>query len=294
MSDRATIPVLTGLAPLAARYDGFIIDLWGVLHDGGTAFPAAVATLAALTRAGKRSLLLSNAPRRAHLLETQLAAMGIGRDLYTALLSSGEATHLALAARDRPFYAALGRRFYLMGPADDSSVIEGLDYRGASIGEADFILAIGPGDGETVADYQPALTRGAERGLPMVCVNPDRVVIHHGKSIPCAGALADLYIEMGGRVDWQGKPEPAIYDRALGLLGTAPSRTLAIGDALATDIKGAAAAGLDSVLVAGGIHAAALNFDPAGTCPPDSDRLDRLLATADAVPDAVLPVLTWG
>jgi HAD superfamily hydrolase (TIGR01459 family) len=285
--------IVTGLAPLAAGYDGFILDLWGVLHDGRTPFPAAIATLTALKAAGKRSLLLSNAPRRTRLLVRQLAEMGIDDRLYDAILSSGEATHQALAARDRPFTAALGRRYFLMGPAGDDSAVAGLEYHPADIETADFILNVGPGDFETVETYRPALIRGGERHLPMICANPDRVVIHHGRRIPCAGALADLYADRGGAVDWQGKPHPAIYDRALALLGTDRSRTLCIGDSLATDIRGATAAGMDSVFVAGGIHAAELGYDPAGTAPLDRDRLAALFDAAGLRPVATLPVLSW-
>ena len=249
---------LTGIGGFAADYDGLIIDLWGVLHDGFAAYPGAIATLAALQSAGKRTLLLSNAPRRVAPLVEQMAAMGIGRDLYHHLLTSGEAVHGALARRDDPFFAELGRRLYAMGPRQDDNIFAGLDYESVELDQADFILDTGPWGDETVEDFLPALRRGIERGLPMICANPDRVVVRAGRALPCAGALADRYEQMGGQVAWRGKPDIAIYEESLALLGTDRGRTLCVGDGMPTDILGAVTSGLDSVLVTRGIHGAEL------------------------------------
>lgn len=259
--------IIRGLSSLAGRYDGFIVDLWGVLHDGEAAYPGTVATLEALKAAGKRVLLLSNAPRRASLLVQQMARMGIVPELYDHVLSSGEAVHQALARRTDPFYVALGHRYFHLGPPHDDVLLAGLDYQSVDIETADFILDTGPWDIDaTVEDSLAVMEVGIARGLPMVCANPDRVVIHLGRPMICAGAIAARYVDMGGSVSWRGKPDPVIYDHALALLGTERSRTLCIGDGMPTDIRGAVTAGMDSVLVTRGIHAEetgwVLGFDP--------------------------------
>lgn len=288
------IPVLPGLAALAGAYDGFVIDMWGVLHDGLAVYPGALDTLAALKAAGKRTLLLTNAPRRADALADQIAALGIAPALYGAILSSGEAAHGALARRDTPFYAALGRRYHLIGPAGDDSVVRGLDYVPAPLDEADFILNIGPWPPEDSAQaYLPGLRRGVERGLPMICANPDLVVIRDGRAMICAGTLARHYADLGGRVDLQGKPDRAIYREALRLLGCPAERTLCIGDGMPTDIAGAAAAGLDALLVTGGIHAEELGLRPGAGQIPDPARVAALAARFGLPARAAVAAFVW-
>lgn len=281
------IQPLSGIGAVAAGYDGLIIDLWGVLHDGFAAYPGAIATLAALKSTGKRILLLSNAPRRVAPLIEQMAAMGIGRDLYHHLLTSGEAVHGALARRGDPVFAELGRRLYAMGPRQDDNIFAGLDYDSVELDQADFILDTGPWGDETVEDFLPALRHGVERGLPLICANPDRVVVRAGRAFPCAGALADCYEEMGGRVVWRGKPDIAIYQESLALLGTSTDRTLCIGDGMPTDIQGAVAAGLDSVLVTRGIHGTELG---AGL---DEARLAALAERFGFAPTAAVEEFVW-
>lgn len=257
---------LDGLAPLAARYDGFVLDLWGVIHDGVTPYAGAVDCLLHLRREGRRVVLLSNAPRRAEATQAQLRAMGIPDGLYTGIMTSGEATHLALRDRTDPWYAALGRRVFHLGPERDRNVLDGL---GLTLSDtaagADFVLNTGPDDHRNptdVAAFEDTLQGCAAHRLAMICANPDLEVIRGGVRVICAGALARRYVEIGGEVRSLGKPDPAIYGPVLAMLGTARLRTLAIGDALRTDIAGAAAAGLDACWVLGGIHGEALNHDP--------------------------------
>lgn len=286
------VAIIPGLGALAADYDGFILDLWGVIHDGVEAYPGAAETLSALRDAGKKSLLLSNAPRRPDALIEQLSRMGIARDSYDLVLSSGEAVHQELARRTDPFYAALGRQFYHMGPERDENVFEGLDLVPVDIEHADFILNTGPWDlTETVDDYVPRMRQGLARNLPMICANPDKVVIRQGEPIVCAGALAERYAEMGGVVSMRGKPDPAIYDMALEMLDMPRHRVLAVGDALHTDIKGANCSGLDSVFVTQGIHAAELGIRPGQQ--PDSARLETVIANHGQRPTAVMATFRW-
>lgn len=287
---------LDRFAPLAERYDGFVLDLWGVIHDGVKPYPGAVATLAALRRAGKRSVLLSNAPRRAGAAQAAMRAMGIDDALYDGILTSGEAVHLALRDRTDPWFARLGRRFLHIGPERDRNVFDTLDLDEVHAPEdAEFVLNTGPDDhkpGQTVEDFLPLLQRCRAGNLPMVCANPDLEVIRGGVRVICAGALAQAYAAMGGEVKSLGKPDPAIYPGVFAMLGIADrQRILAVGDALRTDIAGATAAGIDGAWVIGGIHAEELGAVN-GTLPP-AEVLERAAAAQGLAPVAAVPAFVW-
>lgn len=288
-----TIPILPGIEAIAQDHDALILDLWGVIHDGVKAFPGAADTLRRLKAAGKRTCLLSNAPRRGFALVKLMEGMGIGRDLYDHVMSSGEATHTELLSREDPFFAKLGRRCLHIGPERDRNIYEGLDIDITGVEKADFILNTGPDSfDETVEDYMPVMRIAAERKLPMVCANPDMVVVREGKRLICAGALAERYAELGGAVAYRGKPDPAIYELCLKLLGvTDRSRVLAVGDAFHTDIAGANAAGINSVLVTGGIHGEELGvgFGQA----PDPQRLCDTARLHGEMPSAAVPAFIW-
>jgi HAD superfamily hydrolase (TIGR01459 family) len=252
------IRLIDGVGALAQHYDGFILDLWGVVHDGVAPLPGALECLRALIEAGKRIVLLSNAPRRADDVVERITRIGVPAGLYHHVMSSGEEAWQHLERRNDPFYAALGRRCLHIGSERDTGIREGLGLEFVDLAEeAEFILNTGPaGWDDRIEDYAPLLRRALARSLPMVCANPDLVVMHGGRLALCAGALAQWYEEQGGQVRWHGKPFGSVYDTCLGLLGIADrSRILAIGDSLRTDIAGAAGAGIDSVFVAGGIHA---------------------------------------
>jgi HAD superfamily hydrolase (TIGR01459 family) len=286
--------LLTGLREIAGDYDGFILDLWGVLHDGAAPLPGVVEALGELKRAGKRIAVLSNAPRRAALVAERMAEIGIAPALYDHIHSSGEETWLRLAKRDDPFYAALGTRCYHLGPARDDNMLQDIGLQPtAAIEAADFILNTGPSDwDETVAQYEPLLAAARTRDLPMVCANPDLVVIHQGHRAICAGAIAKRYEALGGRVRWHGKPFPSVYAACFALLGIADrQRILAVGDSLRTDIAGAENAGIDSVLVTGGIHAE--EFGLGEHEHPDLDRLAAGIAASGHTPSAVITGFRW-
>jgi HAD superfamily hydrolase (TIGR01459 family) len=256
----------TGFAPLAARYDGFIIDLWGVIHDGSTAYPGAIDCLKRLRDAGKPTVLLSNAPRRAYAAQAAMRAIGIQDDLYSGIMTSGEATHHLLRDRRDAWFASLGRRVLHIGPARDRNLLDGLELtRVDDPAAADFVLNTGPDDGLGVTDaalYLETLRACHAAGLKMICANPDLVVIRGGRRVICAGELTRLYESLGGTARWIGKPDPAIYAPVLDMLGLPRHRVLAVGDSLRTDIAGAAAAGLACCWVLGGIHADELAGDP--------------------------------
>ncbi len=287
------VRLIDGLGALAPGYDGFILDLWGVIHDGMTPMPGALECLRTLIEFGKRVVLLSNAPRRADDVVRRIAQIGVPRDLYHGVMSSGEEAWQHLHRRDDPFYAALGRRCLHIGSERDLEIRDGLglDFVDAAE-EANFILNTGPaGWHDTIDDYRPLLDPALARGLPMVCANPDLVVMHGGDVALCAGALAQWYEEAGGRVRWHGKPFRPVYDSCLGQLGIADrARILAIGDSLRTDIAGAAGAGIDSLFIAGGIHADELGAAAGGL---DMTRIDAVLAAGSYRPVAVARSFRW-
>ena len=249
---------MSGFGRLSANYDGFIVDLWGVVHDGVKPYPGVLDCLARLRQAGKRVVFLSNAPRRADKIAEALAGMGITPEFYDGIMSSGEAVYLGLRDRTDEF-AALGERLYHLGPPRDRGVFDTLPLREATSPEAaDFILNTGPDDilgPQDPSVYQPVLDEGLKYKIPMVCANPDLEVIRDGQRIICAGLLAEIYESAGGKVIQRGKPDPAIYVPTLALLGTERGKTLAVGDSLRTDMAGAKAAEIDACWVLSGIHA---------------------------------------
>ena len=287
-----TIPMVPGLAALAADYDGYILDVWGVMHQGGPAYPGALDCLRHLCQAGKRVVFLSNAPRLAGQVERVLNGKGVDSALYDGVVASGDAARRALADPSRLPFDELGSRYHLLGPPGSDDVLQGLDYAAADVAAADFLLGIGLDDGrDTVEDHEVILQAAAARDLPMICVNPDLLVIRLGVQEPCAGALAARYEAIGGRVRYYGKPYAGVYELALAELNLPPARVLAVGDGLATDIAGANAAGLDSLLITGGLLADALGLAPGAA--PSAHDLDEACRAAGARPSAALTTFIW-
>ncbi len=214
--------------------------------------PAPSTCLRHLRAAGKRVVLLSNAPRRAHVAQEALRGMGIADDLYTAILTSGEATHLMLRDRTDPWFASLGNQMFHLGPERDRNVYESLSLvRVDDPTQASFVLNTGPDDlhsASELSDHVPVLEACRTAGLPMICANPDLEVIRGGARVICAGLLTQHYESLGGEARWIGKPDPAIYLPVLAMLGLDRAKVLAVGDALRTDIAGAAASGIDFLL----------------------------------------------
>lgn len=285
--------ILDGLAPMADRYDGFVLDLWGVVHDGRRPYPGVPEALAELKARGKRVVFLTNAPRRSHAVQAMLDRMGLDRALYDGIMSSGEIAWRLMARRDHPFFAGLrGRRALHIGPERDLSVVEeGVAELVTDPAAADFLLNTGPDPERGSVDaeaYRPALDAAFAQRLPMLCVNPDRYVMVGSERLVCAGALADIYLAMGGTVLEVGKPDPSVYDPVLELLGlTDRRRVLAVGDTPHTDLAGAQAAGLDALWALTGLAAFTHGDSPA------TERL-REVALAEGVdPVAALRGLRW-
>jgi HAD superfamily hydrolase (TIGR01459 family) len=247
---------LPGMKALAGRYDGAILDLWGVLHDGERPMPGAVDCLGHLREFEWKLVLLSNAPRRAASVAEQVAGFGIPADAYDGIVTSGDLTRAALSQPD-DWHQSLGTNFFHLGPERDWGLLDGMAFdRVETPGDCDFILNTGLFDDETEteADYTEMLAAAKKRGTPMICANPDRVVLRGDRRIPCAGAVAAAYEAIGGAVRYHGKPDAGAYDACQLLMPGIPKRRLlAVGDSLTTDIAGASQSGIDSVFVFSGI-----------------------------------------
>jgi len=239
-----------GLSELRDRYDVLLCDVWGVIHNGRESFPAALDALVRWRAEVGPVVLISNAPRPSLAIHSQLEHFKVPSGAWTAFVTSGDATRTLLAERS-PGPA------WTIGPPRDQPLYEGLGLAYADVEDAAFVSVTGPYDDEieTPEDYRGRFDVAVERGLEMICANPDRVVQRGDQLIYCGGALADLYEEMGGRVLMAGKPYRPIYDLALREAGGADrSRVLAIGDGVITDVKGAQDQGLDCLFIAKGIH----------------------------------------
>ena len=237
------------LDALPERYRLILCDIWGVVHDGFHLYPGAVERLRGFRQEGRTVVLITNAPRTTEAIEQHVTRVGLARDAWDGIATGGQAGIDALKQCAGP----VG----FIGTEEDREILLGAGLTIAADGDFTDLACTGlPDPHGRPEDYQSALEKLAEQDVRMHCLNPDLVVIHGGVVEYCAGALADRYIELGGWVEFYGKPYPAIYRHALALAGNPPaSEVLAIGDGLQTDILGAARMGFDAVFVTGGIHA---------------------------------------
>lgn len=266
-----------GLGSVAGAFDALYCDVWGVVHDGVAAFPEAVAALIRFRRERGPVIFVTNSPRPAGAAHEQLSALGCPREAYDAVASSGEATRAEIAKLS-------GAPIHHLGPARDAPLFEGLKVRFTALDEAAAIVCTGLFDDETEepADYAERLEDAAERELPMICANPDLAARRGDKIIPCAGALADLYEALGGRVARAGKPYPPIYDLAASHLD-GEHRVLCVGDGPLTDLEGAKRRRLPALYIHGGLHERDAPFD----------RVAEMLATQGQSPDYCAMRLRW-
>jgi len=289
MTDTA---VITGLSEIADRYDVLLCDVWGVIHNGRERFPEACEALIRFRERGGPVVLISNAPRPSRDVIPQLRALGVPDEAWSGFVTSGDVTRTELAARaPGPAWA--------IGPARDAPLYEGTGVTFAETPEeAAFVSCTGPFDDEreTPDDFRERFQVCVERRLEMVCANPDRVVQRGDRLIYCGGALADLYMEMGGKVVMAGKPYAPIYQSALSgaaaLLGKPldTARVLAVGDGIPTDVLGAVIQGLDVLFVTGGIHGAEAS-DEHGRLDPE--RVGAMLKSASVHARWALKDLVW-
>jgi len=271
-----TKKTIKGLSGIYHKYDVFFIDLWGVVHNGIQLYPGAIEVLENLNRLNKRFVLLSNAPRPSKNVEKFLLNLKMDKIFVKTVFTSGE---VALKSLEKNIY---GEKFYHLGPKRDNDLFKGFEKNKRSLEESDFILCTGFfEDKEDSLDfYKDLLKKNIQ--LKMVCTNPD-LIVHHGSSKEyCAGTLAAIFEELGGKVVYFGKPYPAIYNFCIKKNET----VLVIGDNVRTDIKGANNMKYDSLFITGGVHKDEfLNLSV--------DKYDKILEQYKIKTDYYQEKLTW-
>lgn len=289
---------LSGLAEVQEHYDAVLCDVWGVLHNGEHGHKQAAQALFYLRQLGKAVTLITNAPRPRAEVAAQLASFGVSHECYDAIATSGDvcATEIAARSPQKPYHIGPARDLPVF---DAAGVMAGHPIVPVALEEADFAVCTGLIDDlvETPADYDTVLAALREKNLTMICANPD-LVVHRGETLVyCAGALAERYEALGGAVEQAGKPYAPIYRLAIGLAERARNRpldldrVLAIGDAMHTDIAGAAAMGIDSLLITSGIHRVELHSPDAGQL--DAEAYKQFVETHGAAPLYRMDRLFW-
>lgn len=283
--------IIQNFAEISHQYDAAFVDLWGCLHNGVKPFAEAVAALEVFRDAGKIVHLLTNSPRPASSVYTQLDQIGVARDLYKGITASGDASRAALAS------GAYGKKIYHIGPARDEAFFQGvstedfyqgIDVERVSLEEAEGLVCTGLFDDTTESpdDYRALFLEAKNRGLKMLCANPDIQVDRGDNRIYCAGALAQAYNDMGGVAHNFGKPHSPIYilayQRLLAVAGyeIAPKKIICIGDGINTDIRGAIGEDLDSLFITGGLAA----HETATHGQPDPEKLNAFIQKAQLTP----------
>jgi HAD superfamily hydrolase (TIGR01459 family) len=285
-SETYALTFIERFAPLASNYDVLLCDVWGVVHNGIVAFTEAAEALARF-RARGTVIFITNAPYPADAVRRFLDRLGVRRDAYDAIISSGDVTRGVVKKR-------LAQRVFHIGPPRDLPIFAGLKVAFAPVESADYVVCSGLFDDrtETPENYRDMLAFIRGRSLFMVCANPDAIVERGDTLVYCAGALADAYVALGGAVLYCGKPHAPIYEAALCKAaafrgGEVPplARVLAIGDSVKTDLKGAAAFGVDCLFVISGLHANQFGLR-------DASDVSGVFA-ADVVPKSVIRRLVW-
>ncbi len=247
--------VLASARALSARYPVWLCDVWGVIHNGVKAWPAALDCLARHRRAGGAVILITNAPRPSSAVRRQLECLKVPPDCFDQVVSSGDVTRVLVAEWQ-------GRRVHHLGPERDLALLDGIDIHWVGLDDAEAVVCSGliDDENERPEDYDGVLAGMHRRDVQMICANPDKVVQKGSRLIPCAGALAERYVALGGTVRMAGKPFSPIYDEALRLAEVVLRRPvsrheiLAIGDGLATDAEGARKNNLGLLFISNGIH----------------------------------------
>lgn len=278
-----------GLASLADKYDALLCDIWGVVHNGLEAHPSAVEALIAFRKQGGHVVLISNASRPRDVIAKMLSDMGISAEIYDEIVTSGDVTRDLLSHYE-------GQGIYHVGPETDLAMFDGLNVPFASVEKASAVVVTGlNGNSLTPDDFADDMAQWLKLDLPFICANPDKIVEVGEDIVYCPGALADVYEEMGGRVQMAGKPYAPIYEAALEKLASLThktpdkSRVLAVGDSVRTDATGAAEANVDLLFITGSIHAGELEAIGGAT----QANVEKLVAPSKANLAAFMPRLAW-
>ncbi|XP_004287156.1 PREDICTED: uncharacterized protein LOC101297076 [Fragaria vesca subsp. vesca] len=296
---------LNGLQQIAEthHFKAWLLDQFGVLHDGKQPYPGAITTLKKLANSGAKMVIISNSSRRASTTLEKLGSLGFDPSLFVGAVTSGELTHQSLQRRDDAWFAALGKCCIHMTWSGRGAIsLEGLELQIVeNVKDADFILAhgteaLGNPSGDAIPmkleELENILEQCAAKHIPMVVANPDFVTVEARALRVMPGTLAAKYEELGGEVKWMGKPDKIIYKAAMELVGVDPIDSIAVGDSLHHDIKGANAAAVQSVLITGGIHATELGLSSFADI-ADLSSVQALASKYDAYPSYVLPAFTW-
>jgi HAD superfamily hydrolase (TIGR01459 family) len=279
---------ITGISEIIDRYDHFIIDLWGVLHDGHDPYEGAIHALRSLKQNNKKIVLLSNAPRRANKAEATLEKLGFTKDTYDLLLTSGEVTYHYVKA-----HPELGKKYFYVGPDKDLHLLDGLGLTQVHEAKsADFAVATGfEGFGSKFEEKKHQLDECLASKLPLLVANPDKLVVKQtGEEQICAGIMGIYYTENGGKLHYFGKPHKNAYVECLEFFGTKDvGKILCIGDSLHTDIAGANMLGAGSLFVTGGIH----KRDVYTNGKPDNAKLAELMKKENQQPQFLIDEFRW-
>lgn len=284
------ISLLHSVEEIGRSYDAWLVDLWGVMHNGETAFESAIMACERYRDEGGIVILLSNAPRPWPSVRRQIAEYGVPSDIDDGMVTSGDVTRAMIAANS-------SRNFFHLGPDRDFAVFEGLEVNRVKLEQADIVVLTGLYDdtNETAEDYRQLLTQIKERDLPMICANPDIKVERGEDVIYAAGAIAALYEELGGNVAYAGKPYRPIYDLAMAKINELAGRNisagqiLAIGDGINTDIKGAIEAGIDPLFIPSGVHVDGHSADK----PLSANEIAAIFEGKGFKPIAAIMQLQW-
>ena len=278
---------ISGLSEISDQYNAFLIDLWGVVHNGISLFPDILSLLKKLKDHNKQVIFITNAPRRSVTIKEQLNQFGINSSLFSDVISSGEISWL----RMKTMILDKKNNCFHIGPQRDNHLTEGLNINLVKEpNKTDFILNTGPwGDNDSLENYKEILSKLYEFKALMICANPDKRVIRGKNFMICAGLLAEYYENLGGKVEYFGKPFSEIYEYGLKLLiETDKKKVLIIGDSLGNDIKGAINQCIDSLLVTDGIHRDVNNNKNI-----DLKKLNDLMTKKNIYANYVIKELTW-
>lgn len=258
----ATTKICQGISDISDSYAGFILDQWGVLHDGEKPYPGVLECLKELKQRKKHVIILSNSGKVAELNKERLKKVGIGPSLYDAIVTSGEMTYQGLKAQEEGFFIGLGKKCYIISRGGDVSIVDGLDIEVVDdINDADFLIISGSdAPDKSIEDYEPILRKASQKHLKALCANPDSKAIIGEAQVMGAGTIARRYQDFGGVVHYIGKPHQPIFQYCIKMLqdkGIYPGQTVMIGDAMSHDILGASMANIDTCLVTTGLHSTA-------------------------------------
>jgi len=280
---------ISGLSAIASDYRAILCDVWGVLHNGQSVYRQAEDALVRYRQGGGQVVLLTNSPRPNHGVASQLDDLQVDRQAFDAIVTSGDVTRTLISQTK-------GDVFHL-GPERDLPLFDGLDKKLVGPDDCQAVVCTGMFEDEieTPEDYRDQLTALAKRQIPFICANPDLVVERGNRMIYCAGSLAKLYDESGGKTLVAGKPHSPIYNLAMQRLeeinGAAMPQesVIAVGDGMPTDVAGALSNGFDLLYISAGIHSA--SYGPADD--PNEDELAAFLADHKAEPTVWMPRLCW-